>query len=122
MRFVDGPGLEPHRCAVTFRGKSEEQGRWIDTGMTLPGYDPHVYLSETAAGSIAAFAGWTSPDDREALDATVDQLLREKADLELQLREADRRLDAIDVFESAGFRARKKTGRPPKAQGGPVRD
>jgi hypothetical protein len=53
------------------------------------------------------------PEDVADRDARIAELERELHDRDLQLREADKLVDAIDVFESAGFRARKKTGRPP---------
>jgi len=34
-------------------------------------------------------------------------------ELELELAEADKRIEAIDVMESAGFTARKRPGRKP---------
>jgi hypothetical protein len=38
------------------------------------------------------------------------------AELELELKEAEKQLTAIDVIESAGFVKRKRQGRKPKVE------
>lgn len=111
MRRCDKPVFEPYKCAATLRG--EDAKGWIDTGIELRGFDPHIYLSFGAIETAATIIGWSSPDVVAGLDARIAELERELHDRDLQLREADKLVDAIDVFESAGFRARKKPGRPP---------
>jgi hypothetical protein len=108
VRRCDKPNFAPYKCAATLRGEDREG--WIDTGIQLTGFDPHVYLSFAAVKTAAHLVGFADP---APLHDRIAELERENADLQLQLREADKLVDAIDVFESAGFRARKKPGRPP---------
>jgi hypothetical protein len=115
VRFVDRPHLAPHVCAVTLRGGTDASVKqWVETDVNLTGIDPHVYLSDVALREGARLIGWASPEDYQVAVERVGELEREVNDLSLQLAEADRHLTAIDTLESAGFRARKKTGRPPK--------
>jgi hypothetical protein len=107
VRRCEKPVFEPYMCAATLRG--EDRDGWIDTGLQLRGFDPHVYLSFAAVKTAARIVGFEDP---APLRDRIAELERELHDRDLKLREADRLIDAIDVFESQGFRARKKPGRP----------
>lgn len=111
MHWVERPFIEPHQCAVTLRGASQSE-RFIDTGQNVICRDPHIYVSQEGAESIARFLGWTSPDERAELEEHIETLEHANTDLNLQLAESDKFINAIDVLESAQFRARKKPGRP----------
>lgn len=115
MNIVAKPELAPHTCAVLAIGPSMDDV-WIDTGVNLTAVDPHVYISGRGATLIADTIGWTAPTVRDELDERIESLERENHDLELQLAEADKQLSAIDMLASAGFVARKKTGRPRKEE------
>lgn len=115
MRFVDRPHLAPHVCAVTLRGATDESVKqWIETDVNLTGFEPHVYLSDIAVREAARLLGYGSPEDVASLNERIEDLERELSLTKDQLEDADRRLEAVDLLESAGFRARKKPGRPPK--------
>jgi hypothetical protein len=113
VNLVGTPSLRPHQCAVLKIGASHDD-IWIDTGTNLPDIDPRVYISGKGGAAVAAFLGWTDPGTRYTLDSRVAELEREMKDLREQLAEADKFISAIDALESAGLRARKKTGRPTK--------
>lgn len=103
------------RCAaIPYIGQAYGERVWFDTGSEMQGPDDHVYLSGTAVTECAKMIGWVPPGEirqaRAELAGVQAQLEQERRNvLELQ-----RRLDAIDVIESEGFRARKKAGRPPR--------
>lgn len=103
------------RCAaIPYIGQSYGERIWFDTGSEMQGPDDHVYLSGTAVTLCAKMIGWVPPGEIRQVRA---ELTGVKATLEQERRNAlelQRRLDAIDVIESEGFRARKKAGRPPK--------
>lgn len=115
MRIVDRPFARPMRCAaIPYIGQSYGERVWFDTGSEMQGPDDHVYLSGTAVKEAAAMIGWVSPGEHRLVKA---ELAGVNAQLEQERRrvlELQRRIDAIDVIESEGFRARKKAGRPPK--------
>lgn len=115
MNLVDVPSMAPSTCAVLLIGQSMDTG-WIDTGTNLKGLDPRVYISLKGARAVAEFIGWTDPDSRDELDAVVLEHQALIADLQEQLAEADKYISAIDTLEGAGFRQRKKTGRPRKEE------
>lgn len=113
MRLVERPHARPMRCAaIPYIGQAYGERVWFDTGSEMQGPDDHVYLSGTAVTECAKMIGWVPPGEirqaRAELAGVQAQLEQERRNvLELQ-----RRLDAIDVIESEGFRARKKAGRP----------
>jgi hypothetical protein len=98
----------PHKCAATLRGEDREG--WIDTGIELTGFDPHVYLSFAAIKTAARIVGFDDPAER---DARIAELERENMDLRTQLAEADAELNAIHILKARGYTSAKKPGRPP---------
>lgn len=113
MRFVDRPTGRPATCAIIpGRGAAAEKGRWLDTHNELPGFDPHIYISEAGGCEVARMLGWTSPTDAlEMRDENLRLGLRVR-ELEDELSASEAVFQAIDSLESEGFRARKKPGRP----------
>lgn len=97
MRLVDRPAFKPGHCAaIPFKGQSAAGDRWIDTGAEMPGFDNHVYLSETAVREAAALLGFPTPEQYGALAA---ELATAYADLQAALDEQaalSRYKDAID--------------------------
>ena len=110
LRIIERPQLPPGRCVVSL--SDEDPQGFIDTGLTLPEIDPRVIVSVTWVKTTAKKLGLVEPDG----DADNDQLYRENQLLREQLADADKRLEAIDLLEGAGFTARKKRGRPPKKE------
>ena len=113
MRWVETAAIRPHRCAaIPFIGGNDKLG-YIDTGSELDGFDNHVYLSVRAVHEMANLIGRPTLEQfREVVDSNIafserlDEVTRERDELQA-------RFDAIDVIESADFRARRKTGRKP---------
>lgn len=113
MRWVPTAAVRPARCAaIPFIGGNDELG-YIDTGSELDGFDNHVYISVRAVHEMANMIGRPT---REQFQEVVESNIHFSQRLDEVTRERDEllaRFDAIDVIESADFRARKKTGRKP---------
>jgi hypothetical protein len=78
MRIVDRPVTRPQHCAaIPHRGQTAEGERWIDTGSELPGFDNHVYLSETAVLEAARLLGHPSQKQLDDAIAERDEALEE---------------------------------------------
>jgi hypothetical protein len=115
MLYIENlpPGARP--CAV-LPGRQKDPKGFIDTGNDLLGIDPHVYLSYEGVRQAALRLGFVEGEEhhslREELTDRIHQLETDLADTQEQLAQADGYLEAIDVLESANFRARHKPGRP----------
>jgi hypothetical protein len=116
MREVDRPVKRPMHCAaLPYVGQSNRGERWVDTGSELPGgFDNHVYLSGSAVRAAMDALGWPTPGEFREMRAERDLLAEQLAQAQEELAELRKLRDGIDVIESAGFRARRKPGRPPK--------
>lgn len=101
--------MPPGHCIATM-ADTDPKG-FVDTLLTPALVDPRVYLSVSWIEECARKLGmeYASESESAALEARVEQL-------EAELADADKRLEAIDVMESAGFTARKKPGRKPAAK------
>jgi hypothetical protein len=103
---VDRCELPPGHCIATM---SDQDARgFVDTLLTPALVDPRVYLSVSYIEEVARKLGmeYEAEGKIAGLEARVEEL-------ELELSEADKRIEAIDVMESAGFTARKRPGRKP---------
>lgn len=112
MQVVGKPGFEPYRCAVSLR--SEDPDGFINTNVTLNGFDPHIFVSMTAARELARIAGWVDPAvhaekvaELEGVKAQLDAAVDEIAALR-------KREDAIETLKGGGFQEVKRAGRPSK--------
>jgi hypothetical protein len=114
VRLVDRPVLRPSHCAV-FPFRAEDPDGFVDTGSELPGFDNRVYVSAAAVREMAKLLGFPSPEEHSRVLGELERLRGEVERLEGEVREYDRRFEAIDVLESADFRARRRVGRPRKA-------
>lgn len=114
LRFAQQAIHRPNRCAIIpFIGQSHPEG-FIDTGTDYWG--ERVYLSVVGVKECAKLIGWVP---RQQLQHAVRDLNAERdrsKELEAERDALQARLDAIDVIESEGFRARKKPGRPKKEE------
>jgi hypothetical protein len=106
--------MAPHTCAVNpHLGSEPVKGLW-DSGFDLPGPGMNlhrVYIAVSTVEDLARRDGWLSPSEAQELRQHVASLVRETGDLRAEAASAQAKLDAIDVIESVGFRARKKPGR-----------
>jgi len=96
---------------------SEHERGFIDTGSELPGlgdqWDQHVYVSIVAVEEMARMIGGGSVADMVDRDTQIHLLEGRVAEVEAERDALQVAIDGIDHIESAGFTARKKTGRPP---------
>ena len=96
MRIVDVAEAPPGYCAVL--GRSD--GPYIDTGSSIPEYDPRVYVSLEAVKEMAKMIGMVPEEQyNEALDLNTG-LEAACNDLEAELKEANRELDAVEFLQS----------------------
>lgn len=111
MRWVETAAIRPNRCAaIPFIGGNDPDG-YIDTGSELDGFDNHVFISVKAVHEMATLIGRpTVAQFREVVSSNIAFSERLHA-LTAERDELLERFAAIDVIESADFRARKKTGR-----------
>lgn len=115
MKIVQQANQSPFRCAVIpFKGNSTSRYGFIDTGQHLR--DEKVYISVEAAFEIATLIGWSPPSQKRGLttenaakQARIDQL-------EAELAEANKRLEAIDYISTGPMKPYKKSGRPKKEE------
>ena len=118
MRLIEEVVTRPNHCVVMpHMGAHHERG-YVDTGAICYGVDPHIVISVIAAEEIGAVIGMVPREDHTQLQAEAEQLRLQVAELQEKLdgEEAFRR--AVDVIESADYRARRRQGRPnkPKAE------
>ena len=89
---------------------------FFDTGTRLAGIDPPVFLSARFVRERAAELGMYSQKDFDEAVERGAGLEDRVAELEAELAAVEACLEAVDTLESAGFRARKKPGRPVKKE------
>jgi hypothetical protein len=113
MRIVDKPAFTPFRCAaVPFIGQTHPDTRWIDCAVELD--REHVYLSDHAVRKAMRCLGWATPEEHGALQRQTAELASRVVELEEQLTEASRELDAVYILKSKNWSPAKKPGRPKK--------
>jgi len=119
MHLVQGqPPMHPHRCGVLpqlVNVAVDPNTRYVDTDIDhdiLGGLRERLYVSETAVKEMARVLGHPTNAEHIRVLAENEALKTEIADLREEMKEYDRRFQAIDILESADFRARRKVGRP----------
>jgi hypothetical protein len=115
VRFVDSCRLKPQKCVVLPQVGGSHQEGYIDSGMEIPGWDNHAYVSVVAVREMVKFLGWPTPDEHLALKAELEQAREELA--KARDREATIAKLEADVEWSLryfGGRLQKKPGRPAK--------
>lgn len=114
LRFAETAIHRPHRCAIVpFIGQTHPEG-FIDTGTDYWG--ERVYLSVVGVKECAKLIGWVPHRQLELAVRDLNTERERVAELEAERDALQARLDAIDVIESDGFRARKKPGRPKREE------
>lgn len=79
MRLITGtPPFAPRTCAA-LPGRIDREG-YIDTGQTISGFDPHIYISLRAAREMGRLAGMHTKEDVETIQAQVEALGEDLAD------------------------------------------
>ena len=115
MRRVARPEHGPHVCSFLLKGEDPE-GFFL-TGTEIRWHsDPVAYCSVSFARMMARELGYVHPDEHLMVVGEVEQANHRIAQLEDEVAGLNRDLEAIDLLESRGYRARKKPGRPKAAQ------
>lgn len=112
-RIVPTADIRPHHCVVFPQLGSSHRDGYFDTGNEIVAIDPHAYVSVHAVKVLAAELGWIGPDQIAEKDDRIAQLEAEVAQETARADKAEAIIQAVDVIESADFRARKKAGRKP---------
>lgn len=115
MRIVAKAQQRPNCCCVFPHIGSAQPEGYFQTGSTLPGpgaWDHEVYVSVVAVKEMARELGWISDPEAGVLRDEIAQLQSDLAEVTERADAAEAVVDAIDVIESAEFKARKRAGRP----------
>lgn len=115
LPLIERPVKAPNRCAaIPFLSSSNPDPEgFFDTGMEMPGFDNHIYVSVTYVRQAAEYLGYVRAEEAHDLRASVLERDARIAQLEAEAADRDREFDAIDILASRGFTARKKPGRKP---------
>jgi hypothetical protein len=114
VRLVTHAAIRPHRCAVIpFIGNSNAKEGFVDTGMDLPGWDPHVYVSVEAVKEMARLIGWQPSTVLQGHKQKVETLQRKLEGLEAENEALSEQLAAVHTLKQNGYTASKRVGRPP---------
>lgn len=119
MRLVDKPDFYPFKCVIS--GDAGDEGPYVDTEFSFPVYnpsypEPRIFLKASRVRELGRFVGMVDGLDVEALRDERDGLERACAELRDEVARLSRELEAVDLLESAGFRRRKRPGRPRKLE------
>ena len=110
--LVDEAIFAPHMCSLT--GSSE--GPLFDTGTNMPTMEGRVYVGKRGMETLAQAFGYPTLSEWQRTKDELEGLSSEVELLKNENQELSRSVDAIDLLESHGFSARKKTGRPKKVE------
>lgn len=116
MRIVSNPEIRPAKCAVLPYVSGFREGGYVDTGSEMePSPMPsRVYVSVQAVGELGKVVGLIPADvHAETVDA-LDEANRRILDLEEEVAQADRQLDAVHTLRRSGYSTGAKPGRKPK--------
>lgn len=109
MLLVDEPVQYPACCAASLR--SEDPEGFVDTTQTMSIGENRVYLSVSWLRDCAReVLGLVDPGELQDAISVADQRI---SDLEAELAQADRQLEAVHTLKKAGFSAQRKPGRKP---------
>ncbi len=91
------PRLTPQRCAVFPHVRS---GHYIDAGTMIPGFDPHVYISDVAAMELGRFVGMVPGGELRAVQAELE-LERSKVEvLQEQVQKLQDFKSAVELVQA----------------------
>lgn len=97
-RMIPGAPVVPQHCAV-FPHIGNASGRmFVDTGMNLNSYDPHIYISDVAVDELAKFMGYVPGSDAdEKVKAAEARANEAEADLLI----AEMRIQFLEAHKAA---------------------
>lgn len=108
FRLVDRPPFNPGYCAVTLR--SDDPEGFIDTGNDLRVAGPRIYVSIGGLRRMIRFAGIVDPEVAE-LRMALDEANARVLELEHDVDEADKNMQAVDRLVRTGYSKQRKPGR-----------
>lgn len=93
----------------------EDKGGFCDFGTEIPPgpRDPRVVISHTAFLKMAELWGYPTREEHALVLAERDAIQKELEDVQAELRECNRELDAIATLRGRGYQPEKRRGRPP---------
>lgn len=95
--WTRGPALRPQRCAV-FPHISASM--WIDTGIDIQGYDPHVYISDVAAKELGKMVGMVAEQKLTLAKRELSEAKDEISRLKNKVEELERFKDAVQLIKA----------------------
>lgn len=99
FRVVDRPTIKPAHCAaLVHRGPTAVGERWVDTGAEMPGFDNHVYLSETAVNLAAKALGHPTQAELDEIKLHALMAESERDTAELRIKELEAMVAASDTL------------------------
>ena len=100
--------MRPARCAgiAHINPVDHPEERWLDCG-EMPGYDNHVYLSETAVRQAMVHFGFLTPLEVAEIIRLKDEAEEALIERHQELLAAEAELAAIDLLTKTG-RVRQK--------------
>lgn len=111
MDRIERPMWEPHHCCFTLKHEDPEG---FYPGQFINGRDPRAVIAVSYVRTLAKDLGYVHPDEHQkALDQNAE-LLDQIDAMQSEMTELQRKVEAIDLLQSAGYVARKKPGRPTK--------
>lgn len=113
MRLVERADKRPHHCAAIPHLGSQHHRRYIFCGY-MTAIDPAIYVSVQAVEEMCKLLDWPTPHQHAALQRQTAELASRVVELEDQLTEATRELDAVYILKSKNWTPARKQGRPRK--------
>ena len=119
MRHVEQAEMNPHCCAGYPQLGRKPQGGLIDSGCENAGpgvFNNRVYISIAFMRDAAAKfpeVGLTATSEYELVCDEKRAIQKELEDVQAELAECNRELDAISTLRARGYQPEKRRGRPP---------
>ena len=109
------PAVQPHLgtaryCAVTLRG--EDPDGWLNTGHTLTGRDPQVWISFHGAREVAKAIGWASPQAMNAAEETINRLNDALDHAAQEISDLRKWKEGVTGLADDGYELVRKGGQP----------
>lgn len=115
MQIVDRADQYPAHCLWTYKTSSMTEEPFLDLGRDFDErHDGRMYLLVSSAQTIGEAAGCVKPDVHQAALDALDEAQKTASRLADQVAELEAFKESVYVMTSEGYRAAKKTGRPPK--------
>lgn len=119
MHHVEQAERNPHCCAGYPQLGRKPQGGFIDTGVEEPGtgiYGNRHYISVAFIRDAAQKfpqIGLVDANEYSLVCAEKAAIQKELEDVQAELAECNRELDAISTLRARGYQPEKRRGRPP---------